>query len=205
MPRTTKHVDGAPQAPALMPAPDLNSVADAVKRRAESDGHVVIEDVRAELEKAGQSPDSWAEVLKLASTHLMHRAGKYFYVVPTSPLRERQERQQHAIEETVDQLVGQYRQLADQAERREANRIQFMQAATVRMEGQPLHRVLTRDISASGIRLLGTKSMLGQRVQVEVPGPAGEPFIFLVRMVWACEVADNLYENGGVLLEVVNR
>jgi hypothetical protein len=66
---------------------------------------------------------------------------------------------------------------------------------------EPPHRALTRDISNTGIRFLGTRSLLGQRLKVEIGAPDESAVSFTVRIVWTCEVGDQLYENGGVFLE----
>ena len=57
--------------------------------------------------------------------------------------------------------------------------------------------VLTRDLSASGIRLIGTRRLLGQKVTVRLGG-----FDFQVRILWTCPVGDDLVENGGTFLGV---
>jgi len=105
----------------------------------------------------------------------------------------------------VHDLVGQYRRVAALHERREADRIMFLQPVTVRLEDDEIHQVVTKDISASGIRLLGSRDLLGQKVRVTLPRPEGLPCEFVVRVVWTCRVGDDLYENGGVFLELLEK
>ena len=61
--------------------------------------------------------------------------------------------------------------------------------------------LMSRDLSATGVRLLGTKRLLGQKVQLELPD--GEtPCRLLVRILWTCAVGDELFENGGSFVEL---
>ena len=65
--------------------------------------------------------------------------------------------------------------------------------------------LLSRDLSTTGIRLIGTRSLLGQKVRVLLPrSDSPEPWSFLVRILWTCTVGDNLFENGGSFLEVTS-
>jgi hypothetical protein len=57
--------------------------------------------------------------------------------------------------------------------------------------------LLSRDLSASGIRLIGTRRLLGQRIKVRIGA-----LDFQVRVLWACPVGDDLVENGGTFLGV---
>jgi hypothetical protein len=71
--------------------------------------------------------------------------------------------------------------------------------------------LLSRDVSATGIRLIGTRRLLGQKVRVSIPRPgaattdsprAAAGWSFLVRILWTCAVGDDLFENGGAFMEV---
>jgi hypothetical protein len=57
--------------------------------------------------------------------------------------------------------------------------------------------MLGRDLSASGIRLVGASSLLGQKVRVLLLGPEGPLMAFGVRILWACPTGPGLIENGG--------
>jgi hypothetical protein len=60
--------------------------------------------------------------------------------------------------------------------------------------------LLSRDLSATGIRLVGTRRLLGQKVRVIIPGSDGAAREFLVRILWTCPVGDDLVENGGAFI-----
>jgi hypothetical protein len=183
----------------------LQPILESVLRRAEEHGQILAREVREELAKASLNPRLWKEVLRLAGSSLEHRGGHYRFVPKPSPVRERQTELQERIHTVVHELVGQYRRAAARHERREADRIAFCQSVTLRLADDKLHQVVTKDISASGIRLLGSRDLLGQKVRITVPRPEGVPCIFLVRVVWTCRVGDELYENGGVFLELVEK
>ncbi|MSQ94022.1 MAG: hypothetical protein EXR98_05635 [Gemmataceae bacterium] len=64
---------------------------------------------------------------------------------------------------------------------------------------------MSRDLSVTGVRLLGTKRLLGQKVQLELLGEDGEPACrLLVRILWTCAVRDELFANGGSFLELLD-
>jgi hypothetical protein len=81
-------------------------------------------------------------------------------------------------------------------ERRHEERIDFVHPVKVVTEDNREFTMLSCDLSATGIRLVGTHRLLGQRVRVVVPTPAG-PFASAVRVLWTCPVGDELVENGG--------
>jgi len=182
---------------------DLQRVADAVTRRAAEQGYLLPRQVREEVASAGADPGLWKDVLKLASPHLVQRKGRYYYVSPASPQRESAERRTQAIQQAVHELVVEYRQAAELQERREVDRISFIQPVTVETSDGETWRVLTKDISASGIRLLGCRGFLGQKLRVTVPSVEGPHRTFVVRILWTCMVGDDLYENGGSFVELV--
>jgi len=52
------------------------------------------------------------------------------------------------------------------------------------------------------MRLIGTRSLLGQKVEVRLPtSTKGESWCFVLRILWTCAVGDELFENGGVFVE----
>ena len=80
-----------------------------------------------------------------------------------------------------------------------------MQPIKVRIGEQRELTVLSRDLSTSGIRLIGTRSLLGQKVCVTLPRPGDdEPCRILVRILWTCTIGDGLFENGGAFVEIAN-
>ena len=88
--------------------------------------------------------------------------------------------------------------------RRQQGRADFIQPVKVRIDSQRELAVLSRDLSETGIRLIGTHSLLGHKVEVTIPRPeGGDPCCFLTRILWTCVVGDGLFENGGTFLEMV--
>ena len=73
---------------------------------------------------------------------------------------------------------------------------------TVRTEDGREFTLLSRDLSATGIRLIGTRRLLGHKVHVIITS-GGVSLDFLVRILWTCPVGDDLVENGGTFLGVV--
>lgn len=187
-----------------MSAVNLKNVAAQVVRRAQRQGYVVPREVREELTQAGASHDLWKDVVALARPSLTLRRNRYYFSAPVSDRVRQEQSQQLGVQRAVDQLLrSQTAPGAAQAERRGGDRIDFVQTVTVRGEDGVESTLLSRDLSATGIRLVGTRRLLGQKVHVLVPRPDGEPpYDFLVRILWTCAVGDGLHENGGAFLEV---
>ncbi len=183
---------------------DLQPIADAVARRAEQQGYVQAREVRTMLAEAGHDEALWKDVL--ARTALRHRGGRYYPAGGSEKVRREQE-QQRAIHRAVRRMVKLHREAARQVERREQARTDFIQAVKVRTEDGREHTLVSRDVSATGIRLLGTRRLLGQKVRVIVPAaaPSGEGWTFLVRILWTLALGEDLFENGGTFLEVEPR
>ena len=121
----------------------------------------------------------------------------------TSP-RVQAERQRRVVSTAVKELIRQYKQSHASDERRRQGRVDFLQTVKVRLENDRELNVLSRDLSVDGIRLVGTTSMLGQKIQVFIPRlDQQEPLTMRVRVLWTCAVGDGLFENGGNFLEVV--
>ncbi len=114
------------------------------------------------------------------------------------------ERQKRAVNTAVKELIRQHKQSSASEERRRQGRFEFLQTVKVRLENDRELTVLSRDLSADGIRLVGTSSLLGQKIQVIIPRPSQtEPLTLKVRILWTCAVGDGLFENGGSFLELV--
>jgi hypothetical protein len=175
----------------------LQEVADLVVCLAQQQGYVVERDVREHLLRAGLSDSLWKDVLALVRPPLSYRRGRYYHSSPPSP---------HVLPEihaAVSRLINQHEHGADRVERREQGRIDFIQPVEVTTEDNRTFTLLTRDLSATGIRLIGTRRLLGQKVRVRIP--AGSDTIdFSVRILWTCPVGDDLVENGGTFLGVVS-
>src|SRR5262249_21785819 len=111
--------------------------------------------------------------------------------------------QQQIVFHTVRGLIRRHRATRAENERRRQDRIDFIHPAKVHTEDQRQFRVLTRDLSPTGIRLLGSRSLLGQKVRVQLAPIGGRTCSFLVRILWSCEVGDQLFENGGSFVALV--
>jgi hypothetical protein len=122
-----------------------------------------------------------------------------------SPQLQEQQRRERDIQQVVGEFVRLHKQSMARAERRQQDRIDFIQQVQVRLENQRVLKLLSRDLSPAGIRLIATESLLGQKLIVSVPRPDnGEPASFRVRILWTCSIGDGLFENGGCFLEIVS-
>jgi PilZ domain len=187
-----------------MPAATLQQVADAVIRRAQRQGYVVPREVRSEMRLAGLEEEQWKQALELAGAALSYRQGRYYHKTATSPTAEHQQRQRQAIQRVLRPLIRQHRRQARELERRTQARIDFVQPVKVLSEDGKQYTLLTRDLSTTGVRLIGTRGLLGQKVQILLPRDAGqEPYRLVVRILWTCSVGDDLFENGGTFLELL--
>ncbi len=182
---------------------NLNGVAELVTRRARRQGFVVPSEVRQELTQAGVPESMWKDVIALARPALSYRKGRYYYSAPVSERVRLEESNQRDILKAVRQLIKHHRAEAAEFERRGEDRYDFVQTVkVVNEEGREL-TLISRDLSSTGIRLIGTHRLLGQKVRVHVPRPKSDtPWTFLVRILWTCAVGDDLVENGGTFLEV---
>ena len=115
-----------------------------------------------------------------------------------------QRRRERDIHRVVSELVRLHKQSRARAERRHEDRVDFIQPVQVRLENQRVLKLLSRDLSKAGIRLIATESLLGQKLFVSIPRPDdGEEVNFRVRILWTCSIGDGIFENGGSFLEVV--
>ena len=185
-----------------MTANNLQGVADQVVRRAEQQGYVVPREVREELTRAGVSEALWKDVLALARASLSYKHGRYYYAAPLSDRVRAEQSQQRDIQSAVLQLIQDHQAAANRPERRVNGRIDFIQPVKVVSEDGREWTLLSRDLSTTGIRLVGMRRLLGQKVRVLVPSAGGPPLNFLVRVLWTCPVGEDLVENGGTFLSV---
>jgi hypothetical protein len=183
---------------------NLQDIAANIVRRAQRQGFVVPREVREEAAQAGLPDEQWKDVLGLARPCLSLRSGRYYFVPSVSKRRRQEETHQKAIRRTIRKLVRQYRiAAAERVERRGHDRHDFIQPVTVVTEDGKQHHLLSRDLSPTGIRLIGTRRLLGQKVHVLIPdGDEEAPVSFVARILWTCAVGDDLFENGGRFLEV---
>src|SRR5262249_2723963 len=141
----------------------------------------------------------WKDVVAAVTPALTPRAGRYYYPTPGGSARNQQEQ----IRQAVRKLIRAYKDAAASIERRGEDRLDFIQTAQVHTEDGRSFTLLSRDLSSTGIRLVGTKRLLGQKVRVTLPSAdSGETVTFVVRVLWTCAIGDDLFENGGSFLEV---
>lgn len=182
----------------------IAQVAEAVVRRAQRQGYVVPRDVRAEMTLAGLPEDDWKSVVEHAKASLHYRQGRYYHVSAVSPRLHQEQQHLQVVAKLVKQLVKAHRDAAKERERRGQLRTDFVAPLRATTEDGAEHRLMSRDISPTGIRLLGTQRLLGHKVTVWIVPHEGEPPVGLVtRILWTCAVGDGLYENGGNFLEAV--
>jgi hypothetical protein len=181
----------------------LKNINRAVLRRAQKQGHVTEAEIIAELKAAGLPRKLSRDVLAEIRPYVSFQDGRYCYTPPDPSVREERVREQ-AIRRAVRQLIREHRQSADETDRRREGRVDFIQPAKVEAEDGRVFAVLCRDISPTGIRLIGARGFLGQKVRVTVSGSeSGESVTFLVRILWNCSVGDQLFESGGSFLGMV--
>jgi hypothetical protein len=192
-----------------MSFPDLQQVAQAVVSRAQQQGYVVPHEVREELAQAGLPEEHWKDVVDRARASLSYRRGRYYFVpAAVARLRERSRQDQslqQALRKAIREVIQQYKKVAVDTERRQHDRIQMLQPIKViTAEGRELS-LLSRDLSLTGMRLLSTHDLLGQKVKVLIPRTdnGANQWCFLVHILWTNLVADGLYESGGMFIEVV--
>jgi hypothetical protein len=182
---------------------NLQGVADQVIRRAQRQGFVVPREVREVLTQLGMAEGLWKDVVAVARPALSYSRGRYYYRAPVSARVAQEQSQQQGILKAVRHLIRQHRADSGRIERREQDRIDFIQPVKVVTEDQREMTLLSRDLSSTGIRLIGTRRLLGQKVRVHIPGPDGrKEWEFLVRILWTCPVGEDLVENGGAFLDV---
>ena len=182
----------------------IQQVADAVVRLAHRQGFVVARDVRTELKLAGLPEEQWKDVVTLAKASLNYRQGRYYHLGTVSPRLQKEQEQQRTIQKTIRQLLKNHRAALKQDERRGQSRVSFIQPVKVITEDGKEYALLSRDLSPTGIRLLGTKQLLGQKVRVVLPSAQETaPCQIMLRVLWTCAVGDGLFENGGSFLELV--
>ena len=183
---------------------ELQPIVQAVTRRAQRQGFVLQREVREELAHAGLAENRWKDVVAGAKPALRYRQGRYYYQPAVSDRLREEMRHQQAIHRIIGQLIRQYKKSVAQLDRRQQGRIDFVQPVKVETDDGRQLSLLSRDLSPSGIRLIGTRSLLGQKVRVLIPRPdSDEPWYFVVRILWTCTVGDALFENGGSFLEVM--
>jgi PilZ domain-containing protein len=182
---------------------NLQGVAELVVRQAQRNGYILPRQVRTVLSEAGLCESMWKDVLAVARASLTYRKGRYYYTVSVSDRVRQEQEQQNGIAKAVGEIIRSYRS-GDFVERREEDRIDFVQPVKVKTENGHEYTLLTRDLSSTGIRLIGTRRFLGQKIRVSIPvAKDAASWEFVVRILWTCAVGDDLVENGGAFVEIV--
>jgi hypothetical protein len=188
----------------------LREVARSVLRRCRQQEFVVPREIREELVQAGLAANLWKEVVNLAGSSLSHRHGRYYYVpVGRSRMQVRIRHGQHqqgSIHRAVRALLRRQRgEDRIHRERRAHKRHDFNRPVLVQTEDNSLFQFVTREISLSGMRLICNRSLQGQKLRVWLTFETDRrTYCFRVCILWSAAVADNLHENGGVLLEFLD-
>ncbi len=182
---------------------NLQGVAELVVRQAQRHGYILPRQVRTVLNEAGLCESMWRDVLAVARPSLTYRKGRYYYTTPVSDRVRQEQEQQLGVHKAVREIIRHYRGGAE-VERREEDRLDFVQPVKVKTEEGREYTLLTRDLSSTGIRLIGTRRLLGQKVRVSIPLADGATVReFVVRILWTCAVGDDLVENGGNFIEML--
>jgi PilZ domain-containing protein len=177
---------------------NLQDIVEAVLARARRQGSVTPEDVQAELTGAGVPEEMWEEALTLCRRSLRKRQERH--TGPSAARRDSaRERQRRAVRRAVRGIIRRHRATL-QVERRGQDRIDFIQPVRVLTDDGREWHLLSRDLSTTGIRLIGTRSLLGQKLRVFI-GQGEEACSLLVRVLWTCAVGDDLFENGCMFLD----
>lgn len=186
-----------------LPAPTLASVAEGVARKAQRQGYVVPREIRADLAAAGLPEDQWKDVIAQLRSALHYRQGRYYHVAAVSPRLHQEQLHQQRVAKAVRDVVREHRDAVKGRERRGQTRYDYVQPVRVRTEDGKEFGLLSRDLSTTGIRLIGTKGLLGAKVRITLTPSGGKPLTLATRILWTCTVGDDLFENGGAFLQVV--
>jgi hypothetical protein len=193
------------EARSAMTSTDLQLVANTVVRRAQRQGYVIPRDVRAELIEAGLPEMHWKDVLSLARGMLHYRQGRYYSLDAIRPRIQQEQSRQQAIAATIHQVLRAHQARVADEERRQQGRVDFVQPVTVEAEDGRCWNLLSRDLSPTGMRLLATHGLLGQKLRLTFSSPDKEkPLVFVLRVLWTCAVGDGLFENGGTFLDMLS-
>jgi hypothetical protein len=183
---------------------NLQGVAELVIREARRQGYILPRQIRSVLSGAGVCESLWKNVLEVARPSLAYRKGRYYYTAPVSDRVRQDQLRQLSIQNAIREIIHRHR-AAVPVERREEDRLDFVQPVKVRTEDGHERTLLSRDLSPTGIRLIGTRRLLGQKVHISIPAADGSTsWNFVARILWTCAVGEDLIENGGAFLEMAD-
>jgi hypothetical protein len=177
---------------------DMQQVIAAVGRHARLQGFILREEICAALARVGMPEAQWLDVVSLAGDMLTPRNGRYYYYSTALP----NDRVQRRLHRAVRRVINAYRSSA-RDERCHRGRFEIVRPVLVETEDGRSVTLLTSNLSTRGIRLIGPKSLLGQKLRVSlVNDKSSTPLCLLVRIVWSSRVSEGLCENGGLFLGV---
>jgi hypothetical protein len=193
----------APMEESIMSS-DLRTVTQMVLNRAKAQGYVVAREIREELEHAGQPATRWKDVVREAGESLSLSHGRYHYVSRIRVRMREDHRQLKRVKGAARDLIRKYKRGSAERERRSFRRIHFIIPVKAQLPNGKEITLVSQDISLTGVRLLGTADLLGQKIRLFMPSidHGGGQWCFLVHVLWSSQVADGMIENGGIFLEV---
>jgi len=120
----------------------------------------------------------------------------------TSSLLLREKCQLQKIRVSLRDFLGEKGQMPPDAERRSEERNSLKLSLQIRTEDGQEFSVLSQDVSISGFRLAASSSLLGKKIFLYLPNPNDPtaPEVLTARILWCVEVANGVFENGGVFL-----
>jgi hypothetical protein len=132
---------------------------------------------------------------------VIERNLRFYYRGPDSKREPTKQERPFDVRAAVFSLIGQQQlEPSPMEERREQERVEFVQPVRVITDDHLDFTMLSRDLSTTGIRLIGAQRLLGRKVHVVIFRSGGAAIDFLVRILWTCPISDELVENGGVFL-----
>jgi hypothetical protein len=181
---------------------EMQRIVNRVCCRASRQGYLLGQEVRDELAAAGLPGALWVDVVSLARDMLNNRDGCQCYPTVASSSGQEQDRQRQ-LQRAVRELIRDYRSCTDQERRRHKRLHGAIQPVQVETEDGRKSTLLSCDLSTHGIRLIGPKTLLGQKLRITLPTRAAtEQRCFVVQIVWSKLVSDGLYENGGAFSDI---
>ena len=173
---------------------ELQTIANALVRRAQRQGFIVPSEVKQELSDAGHEESRWKEAIELVRDSLHYKQGRYYHL-SAEMLQQANTGPQQVIQAILSQPQSSLYENRRQEERRS---VSLTIPVYDESDGQSF-TVFSRDLSSTGIRLLANRSLLGRKLRLSLPLPdtESEPICVSVRILWTSVVADGIYENGG--------
>src|SRR5882672_3406014 len=143
---------------------EIPEIATRVLDRAQQQGYVTRREIRDELRKSGQPDTSWRDVLAVLRESLHFRQGRYTYVCQFDSRLEQELLRQRRIHRSVREVMRRHRSQENGHERRRQGRIDFIKPVKVTTSDGHEYTLLSRDLSLTGIHLIGSRSFLGQKI-----------------------------------------